>query len=83
LRLYAPEGTFGLIWRGDIGHSPDYREMLGWALAPEFPFETIWQCDDGLPSGSGQTCYLQGPDTEVIRFHRLGGWSLLSEQEGS
>ena len=81
LRLSAPESEFGFIWRGDISNSPDYREVLGWALAPEFAYKAIWQCDDGLPSGSGRTCYLQGPDAEVIRFHRFGGWNLLGEQE--
>jgi hypothetical protein len=87
LRLYAPESEFGLIWRGDISNSPDYREVLGWAFAPEFGYEAVWQCDNGLPSGSAQTsgsgqiCYLQGPDTKVIVFHRLGGWNLLGEQE--
>jgi hypothetical protein len=83
-RLYAPGSQFDLIWRGDIGSSPDYREMLGWALAPESGYETVWQCDDGLPglpAGSGQACFLQGPDTEIILFHRLGGWNLLGEQE--
>jgi hypothetical protein len=83
VRLYAAEGRFGLVWRGDVSNSPGYRETLGWALAPEFGYEAIWQCDNGLPSGSWQTCYLQGPDTEVIVFHLLGGWYLLGEQERS
>jgi uncharacterized protein YndB with AHSA1/START domain len=83
-RLYAPGSQFDVIWRGDIGGSPDYREMLGWALALESGYATIWQCDDGLPGlppGSGQACYLQGPDAEIILFQRLGGWNLLGEQE--
>ena len=79
--LYAPESGFGLVWRGDVSNSPGYRETLGWALAPEFGYEAILQCDDALPSGgrSWQTCYLNGPDDEVIVFHPLGGWYLLSE----
>jgi hypothetical protein len=83
LRLYAPEGEFGFVWRGDVSNSPGYRETLGWALAPEFGYEAIWQCDNGLPSGSWQTCYLQSPDTEVIVLHLLGEWYLLGEQERS
>jgi hypothetical protein len=73
--------AFGLVWRGDVSNSPGYRETLGWALAPEFGYEAIFQCDDALPSGgrSWQTCYLKGPDDEIIVFHPLGGWYLLSE----
>jgi hypothetical protein len=83
VRLHAPEGEFGLIWRGDISNSPAYREVLGWALAPEFGYEAVWQCDNGLPSGNLQTCYLQGPDNGIIVFDPLGGWYLLGEQEKS
>ncbi|NIO68455.1 MAG: hypothetical protein GTN71_05260 [Anaerolineae bacterium] len=81
--FYAPESGFGLVWRGDVSNSPGYRESLGWALAPEFGYEAIFQCDDALPSGgrSWQTCYLKGPDDEVIVFHPLGGWYLLSERD--
>jgi hypothetical protein len=82
--FYAPESGFGLVWRGDVSNSPGYREELGWALAPEFGYEAIFQCDDALPSGgySWQTCYLKGPADEVIVFHPLGSWYLLGEQEG-
>jgi len=79
--LYAPVSGFGLVWRGDVSHSPGYRETLGWALAPEFGCEAILQCDDALPSGgrSWQTCYLKGPDEEIIVLHPLGRWYLLDE----
>jgi WD40 repeat protein len=77
--FYAPESGFGPVWRGDVGDSSGYREILGWALAPEFGYEAVFQCDDALPSGgrSWQTCYLKGPDDEIIVFHPLGGWYLL------
>jgi len=83
--FYAPESGFGLVWRGDVSNSPGYRENLGWALAPEFGYEAIFQCDDAPPSGgrSWQTCYLKGPDDEVIVFHPLSGWYLLSERDRS
>ena len=53
-----------------------------WALVPAFTFESVYQCDDALPSGgiSWQTCHLQGPDDEVYVFHPLGGWHLLGER---
>jgi hypothetical protein len=80
--FYAPESGFGLVWRGDVRNSPGYRERLGWALAPEFGYEAVFQCDNAPPSGgrSWRFCHLQGPDGEVIVFHPLGGWYLLLEQ---
>jgi len=82
--FYAPESGFGLVWRGDVSNSPGYRETLGWALAPEFGYEAVLQCDDALPSGgrSWQTCYLKGPDDHIVVFHPLGGWYLLEERDG-
>jgi hypothetical protein len=76
--LYAPVSGFGLVWRGDVAQSPGFREQLGWALAPEFGYDAILQCDDARPSGgrSWQTCYLKGPEGEVIMLHPLGGWEL-------
>jgi hypothetical protein len=77
--LYAPQSGFGLVWRGDVTVSPGFREVLGWALGPEFGYDATLQCDDAPPSGgrSWQTCYLLGPAGEVIVLHPLGGWYLL------
>ncbi len=79
--LYAPESGFGLVWRGDVSQSPGYRESLGWAVEAEFGYETVHQCTPGFVSGGRfwQSCYLQGPDGEVIYFHPLGGWFLQDE----
>ncbi|NIV29260.1 MAG: hypothetical protein GWN58_07050, partial [Anaerolineae bacterium] len=76
--LHAPVSGFGLVWRGDIAQSPGFHEQLGWGLAPEFGYDAILQCDNAAPSGgrSWQTCYLKGPDDEVIMLHPLGGWQL-------
>lgn len=80
--LFAPESGFGLVWRGDVAQSEGYRDRLGWALEPEFGYETVFQCDNAQPSGgrSWQTCYLQGPDGRVIVLHPLGGWHYLGER---
>ena len=79
--LYAPVSGFGLVWRGDIVQSPGFHEQLGWGLAPEFGYDAILQCDNAAPSGgrSWQTCYLEGPEGEVIMLHPLGGWQLWDE----
>jgi hypothetical protein len=79
--LYVPVSGFGLVWRGDVAQSPGFREEVGWALAPEFGYEAILQCDDARPSGgrSWQTCYLTGPEGEVMVLHPLGGWQLWSQ----
>lgn len=80
--LFAPESGFGLVWRGDVAESEGYRDRLGWALEPEFGYETIFQCDNAPPSGgrSWQTCYLSGPEARVIVLHPLGGWHYLDER---
>jgi hypothetical protein len=79
--FYAPISGFGLLWRGDTANRPAYREALGWALAPESGYETIHQCDNALPSGgrSWQTCYLSGPEGDVVVLDPLGRWYLLGE----
>jgi hypothetical protein len=81
--FYAPKSGFGLLWRGDVSGLPGYREVLGWALAPEFGYQTNWQCDDALPSGgrSWQTCYLEGPEGEVIVLDPLDRWYLWGEEQ--
>jgi len=81
--LYAPESGFGLVWRGDVSQSAGYREVLGWALAPEFGYDTMHQCDDARPSGgrNWNFCYLRGPGGEVIVLHPLGGWYRLGERQ--
>jgi hypothetical protein len=79
--FYAPVSGFGLLWRGDTVNLPAYREALGWALGPEFGYETVHQCDDALPSGgrSWQTCCLSGPQGDVVVLDPLGRWYLLGE----
>jgi hypothetical protein len=76
--LYAPVGGFGLVWRGDVAGSSGYRDRLGWALAPAFAYDAVFQCDDALPSGgrSWQTCYLRGPDARVFVLDPLERWHL-------
>lgn len=80
--LHAPQSGFGLVWRGDVSNSPGYRESLGWALAPEFGYQAIYQCDPGQVTGGRfwQRCYLTTPGNELVFLHPLGGWYALDER---
>ncbi len=65
--LYEPVSGFGLVWRGEVEwpYEGDVRERLGWATAPEFGYDTAYQC--ATPSYPRLwNCFLLGPDGEVI-----------------
>jgi len=65
--LYEPVSGFGLVWRGEVEwpYGGDVRERLGWATAPEFGYDTAYQC--ATPSYPRLwNCFLLGPDGEVI-----------------
>ena len=80
--LFAPASGFGLIWRGDAQQSSGFRDLLGWALQPEFGFEATYQCDDATPSGGRvwQTCYLTLPDDQIVALLSTGAWFWREEQ---
>jgi hypothetical protein len=77
--LYAPISGFGLVWRGD--YLPDgasdaadlsaFHQDLGWATAPEFSYQTTYQCGIYLVTASGPArqvfCVLTYPDGRPIR----------------
>lgn len=85
--LHAPVSGFGYVWRGD--HSPEcketptvsvYRNMLGWALAPEFGYETTYQC--GFYDNWHRACYLYHPDGRLIEIdmylpHGMWEWDYV------
>lgn len=80
--LFAPESGFGLLWRGDTTPAfNDLNDKLGWATAPEFAYQATLQCDDAPPSGgrSWQSCYLQGPEGDMIHIlpANYGQWQLI------
>jgi hypothetical protein len=56
---YVPKSGFGLVWR-----NYDYtRELLGWALAPEFGFDTTYQSDTDPYSNH---LYVVDPDGRIV-----------------
>jgi hypothetical protein len=57
--FFVPKRGFGLVW-----HDYSYvRDMLGWALAPEFGFETTYQADT---DPYNQHIYVVDPDGRIV-----------------
>src|SRR5690606_25600328 len=70
--LYAPLSVFGLIWRGDASGADGYRDLLGWATAPEFGYTARYQCDRS--ETPWQYCYVTHPEGWVVVLHPNGYW---------
>ena len=74
--LYAPESGFGLVWRGDVFEEGEgFRDLLGWALEPEFGYETVVQ--GGMMTTPHWSVYLRGPEGKVIGLIHLGRWAVV------
>ncbi len=67
--LFEPISGFGLLWRGEVTGTETIRPALGWAKAPEYGFDTAYQC--AISCGANWDCYLQGPKEEVFHFYYL------------
>jgi hypothetical protein len=57
--LYVPVRGFGLAWR-NYSYT---RELLGWALAPEFGFDTVYQSDTDPYNNH---LYILDPDGRLV-----------------
>lgn len=69
---YAPISGFGMVWRGEAPYADDVRRLLGWALEPEYNFETRFQ---GNQSTYSPTLYLLSPDDEILALDlTYGNW---------
>jgi len=77
---FEPVSGFGLVWRGEVTGAEDLRSnkkdkrsgiraALGWAVEPEYGFDTIYQCEKSC--GASWDCYLQGPEGEIFHLYWL------------
>ena len=69
---FEPVSGFGLVWRGEVASvsdSADIRPRLGWAVAPEYGFDTVYQCE--MSCDSYWDCYLRGPAGEILHLYWL------------
>ncbi len=71
-----PVSGFGLVWRGEVVGvdaaelpAENIRKVLGWAVEPEYGFDTVYQCK--MSCGSSWDCYLRGPEGETFHFTYL------------
>jgi hypothetical protein len=67
--LFEPVSGFGLVWRGEVTGTDDLSALLGWAIEPEFGFDTAYQCK--MSCDSYWDCYLKGPEGELFHFYWL------------
>jgi hypothetical protein len=71
--LQEPISGFGTLWRGEVAGSEGVREGLGWATEHEVSLKTAYQC---YAEGNQPTCFVRGPDGEIIRLSPNGAWSI-------
>lgn len=85
--LYEPISGFGKVWRGEIQtYNPNFsnlRALLGWAVEPEHPYETDFQCDEGTSYSMfgnyrfTQNCFLRDAGGDIILLRPQDGmWEL-------
>lgn len=67
--MFEPVSGFGQIWRGEIVGMDNLRARLGWATAPEAPFETSSQCELANSAFNLWSCFLRRPDGKVLHLH--------------
>jgi hypothetical protein len=78
--FYEPISGFGLLWRGEVKRSRDLREWLGWAVQPEFGFDTVYQ--RGLEGNWNTSRYMRNADGNVIHVRSAAyvlplGWEYV------
>lgn len=80
--LIQPERGFGKLWR----ENPEVRDALGWAITPEFGYQSLYRYIPGGEMANGE--YVPGPgyhvlfslDGEAFRFNEVDETWQLGEQ---
>jgi LysM repeat protein len=68
-----PISGFGLLWRGEVENVTNLRSQLGWALQPEYGFQTTYQCE-AYPSGlASLSCYRRNPEGGLLLTYYVTG----------
>lgn len=62
--LIEPVSGFGQLWRGEIVGTDNVRQRLGWATAPEFEFDSAYQCV--VSAGRLWQCYLRDARGQIL-----------------
>jgi hypothetical protein len=75
---YEPVSGFGLLWRGEVDGAENVRAALGWALEPEYAYDTSVQCEATFTAN--WSCYLLDPLDEIINFYNLTYIGLFWDQ---
>lgn len=74
---YTPSSGFGRLWRGEFANpgpgamTEPPRALLGWAVEPEHPYATGYQCQSARTYDE-QRCYMRGPGGEMIWYGPTG-----------
>jgi hypothetical protein len=71
--LQEPVSGFGMLWRGEVAGSEGIRDAIGWATQHEVSLKTAYQC---YAEGNQPTCFVRGPDGEIIQLDPGGTWSI-------
>lgn len=61
-----PVSGFGLLWREEAYGAEGLRAQLGWAVEPEFGFDTQIQCEAALTYS--WSCYVQTPERTILNY---------------
>jgi hypothetical protein len=71
--LYQPIRGFGKVWR----NNPEVRDRLGWAVAPEEGFETLYQEVTGFEWNNACRFIRIRDGRAVAMCRRSGGWNFV------
>lgn len=83
--FYQPVHGFGLAWRSWTGFVGDailpLKDILGWATAPEIPFQVVYQCSAYMHprSGNPPVCFYRDANGRVVGAYFGGIWKVIGQ----